>query len=191
VGDRSSAIMARMSIRRARPTDFPAIQEVEIEAGRLFAGIGMQAVADDPPFSIGELGAFVASGCAWVAVGVDDRPIGYLVAEVVDGCAHIDQVSVRPNHGRRGVGRALIGHLEAWASARGLPALTLTTFADVPWNAPLYERLGFRRLAASELTPGLRAIRAQEAAAGLDRWPRVAMLRPVGGGAPKSATINP
>jgi hypothetical protein len=55
--------------------------------------------------------------------------------------------------------------------------MTLTTFADVPWNAPYYERCGFRVMAADEITPGLAAIRAAEAAAGLDRWPRVCMIR--------------
>ena len=44
-----------------------------------------------------------------------------------------------------------------------MPAVTLTTFRDVPWNAPYYERLGFRTLAADEITPGLAAIRAHEA----------------------------
>lgn len=57
----------------------------------------------------------------------------------------------------------------------GLTALTLTTFTDVPWNAPYYARLGFRALSESELTPGLRRIRAEEAAHGLARWPRVCM----------------
>jgi hypothetical protein len=47
----------------------------------------------------------------------------------------------------------------------------------VPWNAPYYERLGFRRLADADLTPGLREIRAEEAAHGLDGWPRLAMRR--------------
>jgi hypothetical protein len=55
--------------------------------------------------------------------------------------------------------------------------LTLTTFADVPWNGPCYERLGFRQLTGTELTPGLRAVRAEEAAHGLDEWPRIAMRR--------------
>jgi hypothetical protein len=53
----------------------------------------------------------------------------------------------------------------------------LTTFTDVPWNAPYYQRLGFRRLSDDKLTPGLRAIRAREAAIGLDRWPRCCMRR--------------
>jgi hypothetical protein len=65
------------------------------------------------------------------------------------------------------------------ARAGGLPALTLTTFADVPWNGPYYERCGFRVLAGDEITPGLRAIREHENALGLDRWPRVCMRRDI------------
>ncbi|NEE42221.1 GNAT family N-acetyltransferase, partial [Streptomyces sp. SID7982] len=37
--------------------------------------------------------------------------------------------------------------------------------------------IGFRVLAEGELTDGLRAIRAEEAQHGLDRWPRVCMRR--------------
>ncbi|NEE19500.1 GNAT family N-acetyltransferase, partial [Streptomyces sp. SID7499] len=78
---------------------------------------------------------------------------------------------------RRGIGRDLIAHLAALAATRGMAALTLTTFTDVPWNAPYYARIGFRVLAERELTEGLRAIRAEEAQHGLDRWPRVCMRR--------------
>ncbi|HEX3960074.1 MAG TPA: GNAT family N-acetyltransferase, partial [Trebonia sp.] len=63
------------------------------------------------------------------------------------------------------------------AAADGLAALTLTTFASVPWNAPYYRRCGFRVLDDEELTSGLRAIRHDEAELGLDRWPRVCMRR--------------
>ena len=58
--------------------------------------------------------------------------------------------------------------------------MTLTTFADVPWNGPLYERLGYRRLADAELGPELRSVRARETAHGLDRWPRIAMIKRLG-----------
>jgi hypothetical protein len=61
--------------------------------------------------------------------------------------------------------------------AEGIAALTLTTFSQVPWNAPYYERCGFRCLDEAELTPGLRAIRRHEAEMGLDRWPRLCMRR--------------
>lgn len=49
----------------------------------------------------------------------------------------------------------------------------------MPWNAPYYARLGFRVLTDSELTDGLRKIRAEEAEHGLDRWPRVCLRRDV------------
>ncbi|WP_433300106.1 GNAT family N-acetyltransferase [Actinoplanes sp. CA-030573] len=147
---------------------------IEVAAGRLFAAVGMDFVAEDDPGTVEELLPYVRDGRAWVA---GDPPVGYLVAEWVDGNVHIEQVSVDPAHGRRGLGSALVEQVAAWARAHGSAALTLTTYAEVAWNAPYYERLGFRRLTDAELTPGLRRIRAAEAAHGLDRWPRVAMRR--------------
>jgi hypothetical protein len=75
------------------------------------------------------------------------------------------------------VGRALLEHVAVRAAGAGVPALTLTTFAEVPWNAPYYRRCGFHVVEESRWTPGLRAIREREAEHGLDRWPRVAMRR--------------
>jgi N-acetylglutamate synthase-like GNAT family acetyltransferase len=95
--------------------------------------------------------------------------------DVVDGAAHIEQVSVHPLHARRGVGRALIERAKGWARSQGLESVTLTTFVDVPWNGPYYERLGFRYLTPEEETPSLRAIRENERALGLDAWPRACM----------------
>ena len=135
----------------------------------------MVKIAEDEPPSIAELAACQRAGAAWVAVGDDDRPVGYLIAERIDSCLHVEQLSVHPDHGRRGAGGSLLAHLAGVARSEGAAALTLTTFALVPWNAPYYERRGFRRLDESELTPGLRTVRARETAHGLDRWPRVCM----------------
>jgi N-acetylglutamate synthase-like GNAT family acetyltransferase len=74
-----------------------------------------------------------------------------------------------------GVGRALMERVSAWARESGMPAVTLTTFDDVPWNAPLYRHLGFRVLGEDELGPGLRAVRDAETAHGLDPARRVCM----------------
>lgn len=166
-------------IRLARPDDLPALIDIEREAGSLFRALDMAAIADDDPGSVAELAVYQSDGLAWVSVDDGDRPVAYLVAEVVDGHAHVEQVSVRLSHGRRGLGSALIETLAEWAVSRGLPALTLTTFAAVPWNAPYYERLRFRVLADAEIGDELRAIRRAEAARGLDAWPRVAMIRPL------------
>ena len=93
------------------------------------------------------------------------------------GDLHIEQVSVHADSARQGIGRALIENVCARAAGRH-PAVTLTTFKDVPWNAPYYARLGFQIVTEEELTPGLRRLREQEKARGLDRWPRVCMRRP-------------
>ena len=163
-------------IRPARQRDLAALREIERVAGD-WAALGMHAVAEDEPPSIAELREYQRDGRAWVAVDDDDLPLAYLIAMWVDGNVHIEQVSVHPDAAGRRLGRGLIEHVAAWARARSAPALTLTTFAEVPWNAPYYRRLGFRPLTDGELTDGLREIRAREAAHGLDRWPRVAMRR--------------
>ncbi len=143
----------------------------------------MAAVAEHEPPGVEELAVFQRDGRAWVATDAADRPVGYVLVAVVDGNAHVEQVSVHPDHARQGLGRALLEMVARWGEQRGLAALTLTTFVDVPWNGPYYERLGFRALAESEETEGLRRIRAHEADLGLDRWPRVVMRRALRGGA--------
>jgi GNAT superfamily N-acetyltransferase len=164
-------------IRAARDEDAETMVRIEEAAGRLFATVGMDFVAEDDPGTVEELLPYVRDGRAWVADGPDGVPVGYLIAEWVDGNVHVEQVSVDPAYGRRGIGSALIEQVAGWARERGAPALTLTTYTEVGWNAPYYERFGFRRLAGDELTPGLRAIRAAEAERGLDRWPRAGMRR--------------
>lgn len=166
-----------MRVREVRVEELPLLQEIERAAGRCFDEVGMGEIAADEPFSVEELAPFVRAGLALVAVDGADRPVAYLVAERIDGALHVEQVSVHPAHARRGVGRGLLEYLAALAVAEGVPALTLTTFAEVPWNAPYYARCGFRPVPEDALGPGLRAVRAREAAHGLDRWPRLAMRR--------------
>ncbi|MBQ1047242.1 GNAT family N-acetyltransferase [Micromonospora sp. C51] len=166
-----------MRIRAVRQDELPVLQGIERAAGLCFRDVGMPQIADDEPLPLDVLGRYQGAGHAWVATDATDEPVGYLIADLVDGNFHIEQVSVHPAVARRGIGRQLITHLADLALASGIPALTLTTFADVPWNAPYYARCGFQTLRERDLTPGLRAIRRREAAHGLDRWPRVCMRR--------------
>jgi GNAT superfamily N-acetyltransferase len=166
-----------MGIRPAALAELPLLQDIERAAGEPFRALGMVMIADDDPPALDLLDRYRRLGRAWVSVDEADRPVAYLISDEVDGAAHIEQVSVHPAAARRGLGSALIDHLAACAVADGLTALTLTTFTDVPWNAPYYTRLGFRALGEDELTEGLRDIRHQEARHGLDHWPRVCMRR--------------
>ena len=76
----------------ATETDLPRLVEVEVAAGQLFHTVGMSFVAADVP-QIDDLRKAVLADRIWVA-GVGAQVAGYISAEVVDGNAHIAQVSV-------------------------------------------------------------------------------------------------
>ncbi|MFE5023104.1 GNAT family N-acetyltransferase [Streptomyces sp. NPDC056656] len=166
-----------MLIRAVGLDELPLLQDIERAAGQCFRDVGMPEIADDEPLPLGELARYRQAGLAWVAVNDADIPVAYLIADRVDGNLHVEQVSVHPDSARRGVGRLLLEHLANHATSEGVPALTLTTFTEVPWNAPYYVRCGFRLLDDGRLTRGLQKIREREAAHGLDRWARGCMHR--------------
>jgi len=166
-----------MRIRAAHIDELPLLRDIERAAGRCFRDIGMPEIANDEPLPVSELVRYQEADLAWVAVDKADAPVAYLIAEPLDGNLHVEQVSVHPDSARRGIGRSLLKHLADHAAVGGVPALTLTTFTDVPWNAPYYTRCGFYVLDNSSLGPGLREVRRREAAHGLDRWPRTCMRR--------------
>jgi GNAT superfamily N-acetyltransferase len=164
-------------IRPSRPGEEAALQDIERRAGERFREIGLADVADDDPPPAQALARYITDRRSWVAVDHAGTPVGYVLADEVDGCAHVAQVSVLPEAQGTGVGRALLARVEQWADQNGLTALTLTTFRDVPWNAPLYRHLGFSDLAEEDVGPGLMRIRDEEAAQGLDPAGRVCMRR--------------
>jgi len=166
------------TIRPATTEDLPACQDVERAAGRMFIDVGMPDIAAHAPMSLDAMRGYQSDGRAWIA-DVDGRVVGYVLAEVVDGNGHIEEVSVDPAFGRKGIGRALIERAVEWAAACGHPAVTLTTFRDVPWNAPFYRRCRFVDMAEDELGPEMRAKRTTEAGYGLDPDLRVCMRRSI------------
>jgi GNAT superfamily N-acetyltransferase len=101
--------------------------------------------------------------------------VGYVIVDVVDGQAHIEQISVRPDHQGKGLARALIAHVCTWTRDAEMTAVTLTTFATVLWNRPLYEHLGFVVLDDDQIGPELGLVLAPEARHGLDPAQRVCM----------------
>ena len=74
-----------------------------------------------------------------------------------------------------GIGRMLLERVIESARQMGYPAVTLTTFREVPWNAPFYTRLGFAMLDELTLPAGLAAKREQETRHGLPPESRCAM----------------
>jgi ribosomal protein S18 acetylase RimI-like enzyme len=165
-------------VRLATVDDVAEIQAVEVAAGERFRDVDDERIArcaDAPPYWTAGLERASTEQRAWVAVDDGGAIIGFAVAWVVDGEGHLDELAVAPDHGRRGVGRALVDEVVAWTEAQGLASITLTTFRDVPWNAPYYEKLGFR--VVSPLTPALKALVIEQATWGLDPSLRVVMRR--------------
>ncbi|MDP9907687.1 GNAT family N-acetyltransferase [Arthrobacter bambusae] len=166
-------------IRTARADELEQLRGIEFAAGEIFRSCGMDAIADDEPLTVTEMALYQARGGALVFADTSDVPVAYLLIEHLDGNAHVEQLSVHPSHARQGLGSELLDVAEKWAQAQGLEWLTLTTFRDVPWNAPYYRRLGFEELGPELLDDGLRGILECEGLVGLSRWPRIAMRRRV------------
>ena len=100
---------------------------------------------------------------------------GFLCAEPFSDGWHVWELSVHAQAQRQGLGGALMRALIDRARNAGAGAVTLTTFTDVEFNTPFYAQLGFVRLSASELTPRLRDVLANEVAHGLPGQQRCAM----------------
>ena len=175
----------RPTLRLATVADGPRLQHIERAAGEQFRTVGMAQIADDEPPSLERLAFYSTTGRSWVATVDDDGAsstgtvVAYCLADVVGAHAHLEQISVLPQWQGRGLARQLLDVVRAWATSRGFTGITLTTFVGVPWNAPLYEHLGFRLLADHEVGPELRALRDEETAHGLDPSTRVCMMLPL------------
>jgi GNAT superfamily N-acetyltransferase len=165
-------------VRPATEEDHPALQAIEMAAGELFRPLGMDDIADSEPPTLDELAEAVA---VWVAIDDQDRPVGYAWVELVDGHAHLEQLSVRPEHGGRGIGTQLLDAVATWAWAQGHREVTLTTYRDVAFNAPLYARRGFEVVSEAEWTDEIRQVVEEGAAHGLDPALRVVMRRRLDG----------
>jgi GNAT superfamily N-acetyltransferase len=102
--------------------------------------------------------------------------LGSVRVEIVDGSAHIAQLSVRPKFMKQGIGGSLVEYACSWATSHGYDSITLCTFTDVPWNAPFYATLGFAEV--DDPAPGLRELRDEQVPVdAAKRGRRIAMQR--------------
>ncbi|MCA3643983.1 MAG: GNAT family N-acetyltransferase [Methylobacterium sp.] len=168
-----------LEIRRATLRDIPAMQTLEIDAARLYGTrAGYDFCTRLPSRSRGEHRRVQKHGAAWLAQ-CGSEAIGFLLALPVDGRAHVLEAATAYSHQGKGIGRLLFATFHTWAAEAGFSAATLTTYRDIPWNAPIYERMGYRIITIDTQRPELGAIQAEEAASGFARAPRVAMEKPL------------
>ncbi len=122
---------------------------------------------NDEPLSLDFVQQQFHAGRVWIAVDCHETVVGYAIAREVDDTLYLQQIDVEPEHGRRGIGAALVKTVCTWAKQQGYEIVSLSTFRDLPWNAPFYSKLGFRPVDEAELKTGFQQIRLKELAAGL------------------------
>lgn len=166
-----------MAIRAARRQELPRLAAIEHRAAERFSDEHLPAALRERTVPLDLLEASFEAGLVWVAAMPDGALAGFLLAMEEDGFVHLGELSVLPAHGRQGIGAALLAALLAWAQDRGARAITLTTFEQVPWNAPWYRRRGFEPVPPAACPPHLQRHLADERAAGLLQ--RVALWRAV------------
>jgi len=122
---------------------------------------------------------FILDGRAFVAVNKWDWPVGFAAVTDMDDEAYLAELAVEMTHQGKGLGRRLVAAACDWARHAGFTSILLSTFKDVPWNAPYYARQGFHILEAAKLSkPGIKRQREQEAEF-LDMSARVFMRKPL------------
>lgn len=165
-----------ITIELARPEDVAVLPEIEREAAVLFSGLDLPQSVLESVCDLEDLVEAQEEGLLWVARLGGGAPVGFALIELLDGVPHLDEMDVRPAFGRRGVGARLLGAVLAWARDAGHAEVTLSTFRDIPWNAPFYAKHGFRPMGEHEMSAALRANAADEARRGLDPAARVTMV---------------
>ncbi|MCL6705764.1 GNAT family N-acetyltransferase [Pseudomonas sp. R2.Fl] len=168
-------------IRIATPQDVAFLPDVEQAASQSFRQIphlAWIAEADNLPVEFHE--RQIAAHRTWVAAGRSDRPVGFITVEPHGDMLHIVELSVAAEFQGRGIGRALIDHVVRHARNHSFSAVTLTTFREIAWNAPFYQRFGFEALAERDLDEFLLDCIEREEKAGFQRAERCVMSMKLG-----------
>jgi GNAT superfamily N-acetyltransferase len=143
--------------------EIDALIAIDLAAGQMFAPTGLlsfDALGDHVPAGI-LADAIRASHVLVVRQG--GAPAGFAMVSVREGSLYLDQISVDPAHGRKGLGRALIAGVIRMARQKKARRVTLSTFREVAWNGPYYKRLGFRELPEKRLMPWMKELESLQA----------------------------
>jgi len=166
-------------IRRPHPHEIKLLPQIESVADLRYRRMGLGQVVEMPPASLASLEAGRREGRLWVAASALNRPIGFALMKFPGGTAWLDQLSVLNRWQGLGYGSALIDRTAAAARDLGHRALYLSTYRDVPWNAPYYVRRGFEEVPRGDWPHAFRMRAMTENRQGHPPWRRTIMRRPL------------
>jgi len=162
----SPTITRDVVIRRGRVADLPSLDAIEQSGAETFTVFGEPLADGSPPGPPDQWAKALDAGLLWVAEDPASGVIGFVAGEITDDGLYIEEVDVVMERQQQGHGRRLMQAAIGWARAQRLPAVTLTTFRHIPFNAPFYASMGFVPLEAP--TPHLAATLADEVARGFE-----------------------
>ena len=99
-------------------------------------------IGREPAPMVADFAGAIAAGHVWVAVEGEGL-VGYVVFYPRGDHLHLENLAVFPDRQGRGIGRALIAHVEDEARRLGLDAVELYTNEKMTENLGLYPRLGY------------------------------------------------
>lgn len=165
-----------MIVRASCVGDIVELQHLEAAAARRFLSVPALAfLAAAAVTDYATHAAAIEDELAWKVEGRDGRIKGFCYCQHGNEGLYLAEISTHPDFQRQGVGAALLAAVFAKAQALGVKEITLTTYRDVAWNAPWYQRHGFSVIETERLTPELTRCLAHQRAAGLMVLPRCAM----------------
>ncbi|MBN8206059.1 GNAT family N-acetyltransferase [Microbacterium esteraromaticum] len=167
-------------VRIATDSDLPSIARIEAAADTVFDAIADRTEWGSPPS-----GQDRCQHPGFLLVAADDEAgpaVGFVHVITHDDVAHLEQLSVLPEHARLGHGTALVHAALDEARARGAKLITLRTFAEIPWNAPFYASLGFAEIPTPSDSFTTALLDAEQRAGLADVGPRVHMSLDLGAG---------
>lgn len=148
-----------VTIRAVTASDIDQICQIDTDASSKFASIPALAdLADGShgPLEFSTVQHWLASGTVYAAEDEKDM-LGFTAVQPKDGILYIAELSVREIHQGRGLGTLLLEkvfkHARQTSESIGssVAKVSLTTYPDVPWNGPWYQKRGFEEVSAETL----------------------------------------
>ncbi|WP_446470901.1 GNAT family N-acetyltransferase [Xenorhabdus stockiae] len=168
------------TIRPTQLSDINQLAIIENSAAQLFCLIPELAwISDGHVQTEQQHFGYIVQHNSWVAINNKGVPVGFILAKPLENGLHIFELSVHGDWQRNGIGKKLMETVIQVAEQRQLQSVTLTTFRNILWNAPFYQKLGFVILEPQEMSEELQQILQGEIEYGFSAEQRCAMKRPI------------
>lgn len=153
----------RIRVTGLQEAQLPALVAMEQACTAMYHEIGVDA-AEVPARTLSDIIALTRQHDVRVAEA-DEEVAGYLAwRDEAPGVAYVEELSVHPEHQRRGIATRLIAELEERARELGMEQIVLRSWERASWAQAFYKKAGFAPL-GEDAPAKVRAWRSEQEAA--------------------------